>query len=694
MTFAAVGSLIQFQNVGSFSLTPGGIGDLILVEAVSQTAYVTGLSSSNVTWTQMGSNFTGTAAGASLFCNVWAGKVTSTSAQTVTISGGNSLHQDIIGFEYSSTIGGWALDVQGNLDAATNAYPSLTPGHGAGELYFGFSVNSGSAVAGTTSGYVYAIDGASNGLCYDVNCTSSTQSPTWGAADNAGKTGIAVLVYETLPSGGGSYGGGPTNVRFRNRVRGRWPYRDSWAPLPSFIQPYSVAEVEAVTAPRRAPVARKAFASVIVPIVAAATPIAVAPTHAAPKPKPPAHQQQGVLRQGEIYPSPLPWTVTFLQAKRAPHAAKGSEVTWYSKAPQPSPLPWTTTFLPARRAPRQPGRSSGTFYISHAPQPSPLPWTRIYVQAKRPPRPVVIRRPAFASTAKPTSFAATFVSVRAKIVFRPQRTAFGRGIQVTVAAATPIAVPFTVAKGARLYPRRPVRAVGPLTPGTVPATLTTTPVAYRAVLAPRRPIQSKGTFRQPIVLATVAPTVYSIKSVTAVRVPTAARRVQRPFAPASAPARIVVVFVKSQRSAQARKFHRGFSPVTAPAARIIAVPYVRAVRPPQARKVQIVNKRGTFVAPVPITPARVVASLTQHFIRRAIGFIRSGFQALPPGTNVIGSNTVTDVPVFSATLLNEQSGGAILSNTANGTATLNNRAVGGGTTSNSPVGSNSVVNFD
>ena len=32
MTFAAVGSLIQAHNVSSFTLTPSGVGDLILIE--------------------------------------------------------------------------------------------------------------------------------------------------------------------------------------------------------------------------------------------------------------------------------------------------------------------------------------------------------------------------------------------------------------------------------------------------------------------------------------------------------------------------------------------------------------------------------------------------------------------------------------------------------------------------------------
>lgn len=60
--FAPVGSLIN-ATASTFSLTPGGVGDLVLLEVVNEgglTCTCTGLSSSNVTWEQIGSSYAGT----------------------------------------------------------------------------------------------------------------------------------------------------------------------------------------------------------------------------------------------------------------------------------------------------------------------------------------------------------------------------------------------------------------------------------------------------------------------------------------------------------------------------------------------------------------------------------------------------------------------------------------------------------
>ena len=94
------------------------------------------------------------------------------------------------------------LDATGTVNAAGTAYPSITPGHGAGELYFGYALNSGSASSGSTSGYTYNpnVDGINDGLCFNPSCTSATQAPAW--ADSNTKSGIAVLLYEAGQSPG------------------------------------------------------------------------------------------------------------------------------------------------------------------------------------------------------------------------------------------------------------------------------------------------------------------------------------------------------------------------------------------------------------------------------------------------------------------------------------------------------------
>jgi hypothetical protein len=146
----------------------------------------------------MGTPFTGSV-NTGLTAAVFAGKVTSTSPATVTItwSGTDPVpHESVTGQEYSSTAGSWALDVQAHLDSSgTNTWPSLTPA-GNGELYFGYAVNDGAASNGSTSGYVYQSDADQNGLAYNLNCAGGVATaPVWG--DNGQIFGIMVLVKET-----------------------------------------------------------------------------------------------------------------------------------------------------------------------------------------------------------------------------------------------------------------------------------------------------------------------------------------------------------------------------------------------------------------------------------------------------------------------------------------------------------------
>ena len=197
MTFAAVGSLITASST-TFTLVPSGVGDLILLEIPNEdnnTVFVTGVSSSNVTWEQVGSAFAGS--GVAFTSVVFAGKVTSASSALVTISWSGATPSAIrlTGQEFSSTIGSWSFDVQGHLDGSgTNTWPSLTPVSD-GELYYGWAWNSGSESAGSTAGYVYGDDGHGNGVAYNVNCAAGTPTaPVWG--DSTSQFGVMVLVSE------------------------------------------------------------------------------------------------------------------------------------------------------------------------------------------------------------------------------------------------------------------------------------------------------------------------------------------------------------------------------------------------------------------------------------------------------------------------------------------------------------------
>ena len=207
-TISAVGSSFGGNPAATtFSLTPNTAGDLILVEIIDpsgSTVVPTSLSSSNVTWLPLGTPFTGSTNVRS--AQVFIGTVTSTGTATVTTGWSGTPPSSIhyAGQEFSSTAGASSvtLNVQGNLDSTgTSTWASLTPA-AAGELYFGFALDSGSAVAGSTPGYTYNanVDGNGNGLAYNPACTSSAQAPVWGDAGQA--IGIMVLVASELAGKG------------------------------------------------------------------------------------------------------------------------------------------------------------------------------------------------------------------------------------------------------------------------------------------------------------------------------------------------------------------------------------------------------------------------------------------------------------------------------------------------------------
>lgn len=97
--------------------------------------------------------------------------------------------------EFSATNGA-ELDVAGHVDTSgTNAFPVLTPAE-AGELYFGYCLDTGDAIAGSTAGYTYKLDVYDNPVVYNANCTSVAQHPLIG--DSGVFFGLAVLLK---PSG-------------------------------------------------------------------------------------------------------------------------------------------------------------------------------------------------------------------------------------------------------------------------------------------------------------------------------------------------------------------------------------------------------------------------------------------------------------------------------------------------------------
>lgn len=254
MTWTAKGSLLQAAGTGQNSIATANVavGDLIVlfVTVNSPTVFANGISGGNVTWDSPQGHGLGTVNNWSITC--FTGKTTSTAASsaTVTYSGTVTTFQIYLdGQEFASSVGAWAVDAgPGFLDpgsAGTVALPSLTP-TGAGDLYADYELDAGAAVAGSTSGYVYTVDGNTNSYTYNVNCTSATQSPTLGTGSNVLDT-LAILVKEVstaAPPPAVPFR--PVTRRFRSqRIRGPWTPR--MVP-PSGAGPVSVSDSETFSA--------------------------------------------------------------------------------------------------------------------------------------------------------------------------------------------------------------------------------------------------------------------------------------------------------------------------------------------------------------------------------------------------------------------------------------------------------------
>jgi hypothetical protein len=210
LTFTAVGSALNpTVSTKTFTLVPHATGDFILVGVIATATtadWATAMASSNVTWSALGTHFVSTAGANTVTVALFIGQVTSASSATVTIT--TNLGSPVLrvaGQEFSNT-GGFAavtLDVSGTNDTASGgSFPSITPAHGAGELFWGYLYDDGTGTAGSTSGYTYFIDSNGNPMAYNASCANAVQHPNIG--DTNGTTGIAVLLYEAVTAVSGA----------------------------------------------------------------------------------------------------------------------------------------------------------------------------------------------------------------------------------------------------------------------------------------------------------------------------------------------------------------------------------------------------------------------------------------------------------------------------------------------------------
>lgn len=213
MANTAVGSLVSASGTPYTSLgfSSANAGDVILFPWwVNAAISITAVSGVGATWSSLILDSTATVGGrAGIFMGVVTTPTSGGSIVPTFSSAIGSSYCELAAQEFSSGLGAstvWSRIAGGsqeNASSLTVAYPSLTPA-AAGELYFGFGLLAQTANGGSTSGYVYAADGAGDQTLYNLACTAAAQAPTSTQTAAGISTALGVLLSASLPGGGPS----------------------------------------------------------------------------------------------------------------------------------------------------------------------------------------------------------------------------------------------------------------------------------------------------------------------------------------------------------------------------------------------------------------------------------------------------------------------------------------------------------
>jgi hypothetical protein len=193
---SAIGPLDTTTGATTLSVSPVGKGDLIVLalyldaSTVETTVEsVTGGGVSN--WAE---DTTFEVDGD--YEQIWWGVVTSTGASTITLNlNGSYISDEVVAQEFRTAVGAtWSAAAAGHSfsPTASVSFPSLTPAS-PGELYFGYGVVTGIALAGCTSGFSYATTPDGDVLCWDTD-VSSTVKPTASQSGQGSATVAGLFV--------------------------------------------------------------------------------------------------------------------------------------------------------------------------------------------------------------------------------------------------------------------------------------------------------------------------------------------------------------------------------------------------------------------------------------------------------------------------------------------------------------------
>lgn len=201
MTVGHVGTG-KFANANGFSLAPAGTGFILLsVICTTTSSWATGISNSgNVTWSVLDPlNPHRVFPHNAVTETVFIGKVNNTSSQAQTVAFNTGSPAVRAGWQEFSTTAGFAsvtLDASGIIDVTSGgSFAPVTPTR-SGDTYWCFLWDDATGLAGSTSGYTYAVDGINGNLqAYNTSCANATQTPSIGDTGD-GTSGVAVMVYE------------------------------------------------------------------------------------------------------------------------------------------------------------------------------------------------------------------------------------------------------------------------------------------------------------------------------------------------------------------------------------------------------------------------------------------------------------------------------------------------------------------
>ncbi len=190
------------KGVTTLADDPASDNDLLVLfsNPANGTGTISSVSGGGVSsWTKVTGTSSGSGSGTTTI-EMWKGIVTSTGANTITVTfnGSTGNPNDLTAMEFTtgSTSGSWVVDSSATLynsSSTTVTYPSLTP-QSSKDLYVGYASAGSTMSAGTTAGFTYANTSLTSHMVAYNNSVSATVQPTAVQSTASASLTIAALI--------------------------------------------------------------------------------------------------------------------------------------------------------------------------------------------------------------------------------------------------------------------------------------------------------------------------------------------------------------------------------------------------------------------------------------------------------------------------------------------------------------------